>query len=111
MSQLLNSAEYKDYREQLVTALKPGGRFVLCTLDRTKDEEAHRLLRESPGPEANTYVIPNDTLVERCFTLEEIQDLWTPLEIEHQELRYVPSPYKGKVYDRYFWWVILKKNG
>lgn len=108
-SHLLTAQETSFYRDELLRVLKPGGRFLLYTLDRTKDQEAQKLIKEHPGPEKNTYVIPQTGVVERTFTLEEIADSYTPLHVEAQELIYHPTEFQGKTYKRYFWWVILKK--
>lgn len=110
VSQLFNSQERKKYKGEVVRVLKPGGKLLLYTLDRSKDLSARQLVKDHPGPEKNTYSIPDSGLVERTFTLEEIEKLWQPLRLEAHELLYVPSPYKGKVYKRYFWWIILAKS-
>lgn len=108
-SHLLNTQETNSYRDELLRVLKPSGRFLIYTLDRTKDKEAQKLIKEHPGPEENTYVIPQTGVVERTFTLEEIIGLYRPLQVEARELIFHPIEFQGRIYERYFWWVIFKK--
>lgn len=108
-SQLLTSGELKKYREEIIRVLKPGGMFLLYNLDRSVDKEAQKLVKEHPGPEENTYIIPQNNLFERVFTSDEIRDIWLPLNIEHLELLHIPTVFKGETYWRFFWWVIFRK--
>ena len=109
-NQLLSSVELRAYKKEILRVLKPGGRFLLYTLDRSIDKGAQQLLRDFPGSEKNTYIIPQSGLMERTFILEEIAKFWSPLKIESSELLFVPTKFEGKVYERYFWWVILNKT-
>lgn len=84
---------------------------MLYTLDRTRDEQSQRLLREHPGPEENTYVIPQmKNIVERAFSLEEIASRYDPLKIEHSQFLCKPTRFEDKVYERYYWWVVMTKG-
>lgn len=108
-SQLLTRQDRERYIREARRVLKPGGKLLLYTLDHTIDKEARRLIREYPGSEENSYVIPESGLIEKTFSLEEIGELYGQLKIESSELIFYPSEFKGKIYDRYFWWVVLKK--
>jgi len=109
-NQLLSLDDLKSYKEEILRILEPEGKFLLYTLDRSVDKGAQQLLKDFPGPEENTYIIPQSGLVERTFTLEEIVDFWSPLNVESSELLFVPTKFEGKVYERYFWWVIFNKH-
>ncbi len=109
-NQLLSFASLAAYKKEIRRVLKPGARFLLYTLDRSIDKGAQQLLRDFPGPEENTYIIPQSGLTERTFTLEEITDFWSPLKVESSELLLVPTKFEGKTYERYFWWVMLRKE-
>ncbi len=110
VSQLFTKEDFNRYVKEVMRILKNNGRLLLCTLDRSVDEEARGLLDKHPGPEENTYVIPEIGLMERTFTIEEIAKLWFPLKIESAELLYASSKFEGKVYERYFWCIVLNKN-
>lgn len=110
VSQVLSSDQQKRYKREVSRVLKPGGRFLLYTLDRSTDREAQNLVKNFPGAEENTYVIPEFGLQEKTFTLDEIKALWMPFELEHSELIFFPSKFKGKTFERYFWWVMLRKS-
>ena len=109
-SQLLTEKQRKSYTSKIFRTLKPGGKFLLYTLDRSVDRQAQGLLRKYPGPEEYTYKIPQGGLIERTFTLKEIKKLYTPMQIESSELLFVPTKFKNKTYERYFWWVLFRKG-
>ncbi len=110
VSQLFIKEDFNKYVKEVMRVLKSSGKLLLCTLDRSVDEEAKRLLDKHPSLEENTYVIPEIGLMERTFTIEEIAKLWFPLKMESAELLYAPSKFEGKIYERYFWCIILTKN-
>lgn len=108
-SHLLTTGELKSYKSELIRSLRSRGRFVLYTLDRTKDAQAQKLLQECPGPEPNTYIIPEMKHLERVFSLEDLETLYQPLKVEYSELIFRPTRFKDQVFDRYYWWVVFKK--
>lgn len=110
-SHLLNRQQLDSYKINLKRALRDGGMFVLYTLDRSRDEEAQKLLQERPGTEPNTYVLPEMGIQERAFTLEEIAQEFPFLTIEHSQLIHRPTRFVDHDYGRDFWWVVMRKNG
>lgn len=98
-SHLLTMKELQVYREELLRVLKLDGKFLLYTLDRSKDQESQKLLKEAPGPEANTYIIPEMGHLERALTLEEITNFYQPLQVESSALIYLPTHFGSEVYE------------
>jgi SAM-dependent methyltransferase len=111
-SNSLNEEERKIYLTELDRTLKPGGFFFLKTLCLDGDKNAKNLLKQSPGPEKNTYVMKEIGLVERVFTREEIVDIYTPyfdiLELTKKESY---TRMNGKSYKRMFWVGYFKHHG
>ncbi len=108
-SHLLTREQLESYKEQLARVLKKDGLFVIYTLDRTNDKEAQKLLQEHPGPEPNTYVIPEMGHQERTFNLEEITTEFPFFKVQYSDLVHRPTRFGDKIYDRYYWWVVFKK--
>lgn len=100
--------DFKKYLKEAKRVLKKNGMVLFYASERSVDKQAKKLLKESPGPEKNTYKF-EDGLVERAFTLDELKTFWHPLTVEKAELLSVSVKYRGKIYKRKFWWVILKK--
>ena len=103
-SNSLNEEERKTYLEELHRTLKPEGFFFLKTLCLDGDKNAKQLIKQSPGPEPNTYKMKEIGLVERVFTEQEIKNLYTPyfdiLELTKKESY---TRMNGRSYKRHFW--------
>lgn len=106
-SHLMDSKQLKGYVVELTRVLKPTGHLFLYTLDRSKDKSAKDLLKERPGPEKNTYIIPEMNHLERVYTLTDIKRFFQPLKVVASELIFSPTEFSGKIYEKYYWWVVL----
>jgi len=106
---LLTSKEAMDYRNEATCCLKSGGRLFVYTLDRSVDQEARDLLRSHPGPEPNTYLLPEINHIERTYTLPELVHQFDPLDLEHAELIRRETSFKDKIFERYYWWAVFRK--
>lgn len=106
---LLTPQEASAYKNELCRCIKPIGRLFVYTLDRSVDECAKELLRDHPGPEPNTYFLPEINHVERTFTLDELQEVFSPLNLEYSELIKKPTRFMDKTYLRYYWWAVFGK--
>ena len=87
----------------------PGGRFLVYTLDRTADKNAQKLVREHPGLDPNSYILPGMEHQEKVFMWEDLAELFDPLEVEEKELIHAPTKFGDEVFDRYYWWMVFKK--
>jgi len=110
-SNSLDEAEREVYLRELDRTLKPGGFFFLKTLCLDGDKNAKNLLKQSPGPEKNTYNMEEIGLVERVFTRQEIVDLYSP----HFEILELPKKesytrMNNRSYKRLFWIGYMKHH-
>ena len=108
-SHLLSINQLWTYSHEVLRTLKPGGRFVIYTLDRSVDEHAKRLLRHHPGLEPNTYILPEINHQERVYTIDELKTVFSPLTLEYSELMQVPTRFKDEIYERCYWWAVFRK--
>lgn len=108
-SHLLDLKQLSFYLSEVQRVLRGDGKLALYTLDRTKDQQAQRLLSENPGPGPHTYVIPEMNHIERALTLEEIAEAYSPFVVEHSELVYRPTRFGDQTYEKYYWFAIFKK--
>ncbi len=103
-SNSLNEMERSTYIQELHRTLKPGGYVLLKTLCLEGDKNAKNLLKQSPGPEKHTYKMKEIGLVERVFTRQEIQDIYTPyFDILMLEKKESYTRMNGISYKRMFW--------
>ena len=109
MSHLLSSDQLASYIKEVVRVLKPGGYFLCFTLDRSKDAEAKKLLKEAPGKEKGTYIMPKMNHQERVYTLAEIKKYFRPLTVEKSKLIFLPTRFENGTYERYYWWIVMRK--
>jgi SAM-dependent methyltransferase len=78
-SNSLSEQERAVYVRESHRVLKPGGHLIVRGLCRDGDKNAQALLRMFPGPERDTYVMPEMQLTERVFTREDFLATYTPL--------------------------------
>ncbi len=107
---LLAPEDLKHFRREVARTLKPGGIFLTYTLDRSTDDQAKQLLEDHPHPEKYTYILPQDGLIERTFTLGELLQLYAPLKAEHTKLIPRQVEFNGQTFGRRFWWVLFRKS-
>jgi len=112
-SNSLNEAERDTYIKELDRVIMPGGFFFLKTLCLDGDRNAKNLIKQSPGPEKNTYVMREIGLVERVFTKQDIIDLYSPyFEILELSKKESYTKMNGRSYKRMFWLgYFCHKNG
>ena len=110
-SHLLTLPKLRVYLDEAFRVLKPDGRLILYTLDRSQDTQAQKLLHECPGPvsEPNTYVMPGMGHLERALTEKEIPQYYAPFKLESCELIPRPTRFGNEIFDKYYWFAVLKK--
>jgi SAM-dependent methyltransferase len=92
------------YLEEVKRVLKPGGWFFVRALCKDGDKNAKNLLKQFPGREKDTYVMPEMGLVERVFSREDFVALYSRyFQIEYlgKTIRY-PS-LNGRKFKRFYW--------
>ena len=107
-SMLFTLSELERYCREVVRVLKPGGKFFLYTLDYTQDIDTQQMLSMLPGAEKNTYFLPIMGHQERAFSLEDIAELYAPLEIESSDHIEASAQCAGEEYEKCYWWVLLR---
>lgn len=110
-STTLTEAEREGYLTETHRVLKKGGYFFVRALCKDGDENAKQLIKISPGPEKDTYIMPETRLTERVFSKADFISTYGPhfsiLELE-RETHYPRM--NNRVYRRNFWIAYLQKN-
>jgi SAM-dependent methyltransferase len=110
-SNSLNENERAVYLKETQRVLKPGGFFFVRGLCKDADTHAKTLLKTNPGPEKDTYIMPEFGLIERVFSKEDFIATYSPffeiLELK-KETHY--TKFSGRLYKRNFWIAYLQKR-
>ena len=110
-SNSLNDAERETYLKESHRVLKPGGHFIVRGLCKDGDKNANALLKMSPGPEKDTYVMPGMELTERVFSKEDFLAAYSPyftvLELE-KKTNY--ARVGDRQFKRNYWLAILARE-
>jgi 2-polyprenyl-3-methyl-5-hydroxy-6-metoxy-1,4-benzoquinol methylase len=106
---LMSDFERRKYKKQVIRTLSPGGRFLVYTLDGTVDKNAQKLVKDHPGLDPNSYILPGMGHQEKVFMREDLEELFDPLEVEEVELIQAATKFGGEVFDRYYWWMVFRK--
>lgn len=75
-SHCLNQQEREIYLKEMYRVLKPGGWVFIRTLCRDGDDNAKKLIKQFPGHEPNTYIVPQTAIAETVFSEQEIKDMY-----------------------------------
>jgi len=109
-SNSLSEAEREVYLEHSARVLKQGGYMFVRALCKDGDSNAKQLLKDHPGQEKDTYVMPGWGQTERVFTEYDIRELYeqyfTILTLE-KETHY--TNFNNKRFRRNFWVMYLQK--
>lgn len=108
-SNSLTEAERTAYIKEVNRVLKPGGYMFVKALCKDGDKNAQNLLEKFPMNEKDTYIMPETRIVERVFTKEDIQNLYSDFKIKHIERKSSHTQFQGKSYKRNFWLLYLYK--
>lgn len=110
-SNSLNEKERDVYLKETARVLKSGGFLFVRALCKDGDKNAKELLKRNPGPEKDTYIMPEFGLTERVFSKEDFVALYS-LFFEILELKKVEhySKFDGRIYKRNYWLTYLQKK-
>jgi SAM-dependent methyltransferase len=81
-SNSLTEGEREICFEEMYRVLKPGGYAYVKALCKDGDTNAKELLKRFPGPEMDTYILPEQKIVERVWTKKDIIDYYGRQEIQ-----------------------------
>lgn len=103
-SNSLNEGEREVYLAETSRVLKKGGYFFVKALCKDADDNAKYLLKNFPGVEKDTYIMPELGVTERVWSKEDfIKTYEKYFSIVHKEKKTSYSRMNNRVYKRNFW--------
>ena len=97
---------------EIARVLAPGGWLYMRALCKDADSNAGALLKKYPGPERDTYVVPNWGLVERVWSRKDFEEYYSRLfKFEYLEKKTNFSKFDGRTFKRNYWVAYLRKTG
>lgn len=109
-SNSLTENERTTYLTEAYRVLTPGGFMLVRGLAKEGDRHAKTLLRDAPGTEQDTYVLPGLHVTERVFTEADLRALYGA---HFSILQYTRSAhyarFAGQVFKRMYFVLYLKK--
>lgn len=96
---------------EVARVLKPGAFFFVRALCKDGDDNAKRLVREFPGVERDTYVLPGVGVTERVFSRQDFIDTYSPLfEVVSLERASGYQKWGNQSYRRNYWIAYLSRK-
>jgi ubiquinone/menaquinone biosynthesis C-methylase UbiE len=109
-SNSLNEGERQVYLNETYRVLKSTGYFFVKALCKDGDANAKYLLKNFPGIEKDTYIMPELGVTERVWSKEDfIKTYEKYFSIIQMEKKTSYSRMNNRVYKRNFWIVYMKK--
>lgn len=102
-SNSLTDSERKVYIKEIKRVIKPVGFVYIKALCKDGDKNAENLIKMFPGKEKDTYVMPETGIIERVFSREDIESLYSDFEILSLERKHSYTIIDGKPFKRMFW--------
>ncbi len=109
-SNSLTESEREVFLSEINRVLKVGGYFFTKALCKEGDTNAKYLLKNFPGPEKDTYIMPELGVTERVWTKDDFEKYYSKyFKIIQMEKKTSYSRMNNRVYKRNFWIVYLTK--
>jgi SAM-dependent methyltransferase len=109
-SNSLSEAERQVYLIESHRILKDNGYFFVKALCKDGDQNAKNLLKNFPGKEKDTYILPDIGISERVWTKEDFVETYEKyFTILHLEKKTSYTRMNNQPYKRNFWIVYMKK--
>jgi SAM-dependent methyltransferase len=109
-SHVLSTSERGKFLKEISRVIKPSGFYFLRTLAIEGDTNAKNLIKQFPGNEPNTYVLPGTGMTERVFSKSDIErDFGNDFKILHIEKTTGYQKWGNQSYKRNYWVVYLQK--
>ncbi len=109
-SNSLNEKERLVYLKEVNRVLKVGGYFFVRALCKDGDKNAKNLLKISPGPEEDTYIIKDLNLTERVFSEEDFRKVYGAyFKVQKISKRSGYTRFAGQNYKRNYLLAYLQK--
>lgn len=110
-SNSLTLSERGTYLSETHRVMKDGAYFFVKALCKDGDENAKKLLKEVPGSERDTYIMPHTGIVERVWSKEDFvstyEKYFTILQLERKTTY---TRMNNRVYKRNFWLCYMQKR-
>jgi SAM-dependent methyltransferase len=108
-SNSLSEFEREVYLQETQRVLKPGGYLFVRALCLDGDKNAKQLIKENPGSEKDTYILPNVRVTERVFTKQDLVDTYGKyFEIVRLEKVEGYQKWGNQSYKRNYWVMYAK---
>ncbi len=97
------------FLSEVARVLKPEHFFFVRALCKNGDDNAKKLIKEFPGIETDTYILPDVGITERVFSEEDFRYLYSPMfEIIFLEKTTGYQKWGTQSYKRNYWIAYLK---
>lgn len=108
-SNSLNESEREIYLQEISRVLKSGGCLFVRTLCLDGDKNAKQLLKDYPGGEQDTYVLPGVGVTERVYSQQDLKTTYEKyFEILHLEKTTGYQKWGNQSYKRNYWVMYAK---
>lgn len=110
-SNSLNEKGRATYLKEMHRVLRKGGYIFVRALCKDGNANVKNLLKQSPGPEYDTYYMKDLDLYERVFTREDITRMYSHyFKILKLEKKTSYTRVVNRLYKRDYWMMYLQKN-
>ncbi|MEI6843593.1 MAG: class I SAM-dependent methyltransferase [bacterium] len=110
-SNSLSEAEREVYLIESHRVLHPEGYFFVKALCKDGDQNAKNLLKQFPGKEKDTYILPDVGVMERVWTKEDFVETYERyFKIIKLEKKTSYTRMNNRPYKRNFWIAYMKKK-
>jgi len=109
-SHALMQPQRSTYINEVTRILKPGGYFFVRTFAMEGDANAKRLIKEYPGPEPSTYILPGLNLTERVLTKKELIESFPRLTLVTLKQVTGYTVVANQRYKRNYWIALFQKQ-
>jgi len=110
-SNSLNESEREIYLQETLRVLKRSGYMFVRALCLDGDKNAKQLIKENPGPEKDTYILPGVGVTERAFTKQDFLDLYGKyFGVTQFEKAEGYQKWGNQSYKRNYWIVYITKR-
>lgn len=108
-SNSLTDRERGVYISEILRVLKPGGILYVKGLWKEGDKHAKNLIKQFPGPDPDTYIMPGLNLCEKVFDTESLRKWYKDFEMSVFQSRVSYAQFEGKSYKRTYFDAYFKK--
>ena len=109
-SNSLNEIERTVYLDEVERVLKKGGYFFVRALCKDSDNNAKQLVKDFPGPDKDTYTMPDLGLTERVFTESDFREMYgSRFDILKLKKEFHYTRFQDRTYKRAFWIAYMQK--